>query len=141
MGITNQVSIIGRLTADPEVKTTQSEVSVADVSVAVQRPYNKEKDHPEADFINCTFFGRTADFVSKYFAKGKVIGVIGRIQVDKWKDDEGKTRYATKVIGDSVDFIPGVPRDDEKDQPSKPSTKAAKPAEVEEDGGDDEYPF
>lgn len=140
MGITNQVSIIGRLTTNPEVKTTQSGVSVTDVSVAVQRPYNKEKDHPEADFINCTFFGRTADFVGKYFSKGKVIGITGKLQVEKWQDDEGKNRYSTKVIGESVDFIPGVPRGDEKES-SKPSTKAAKPVEAEEDGGDDEYPF
>lgn len=97
----NRVILKGRLTADPELKNTQSGVNVLSFSIAVNRRFSKEK---EVDFINCQAWRSTAEFIGKYFVKGQEILICGSLQVRKWDDENGNKRYATEVIVDEVDF-------------------------------------
>lgn len=96
----NNVSLIGRLTKDPDLKTTQSGLSVCRFTVAVDRPYSKEK---KTDFINCLAWRQTADFICKYFAKGQRIALIGSIQTGSYEKDGSKV-YTTEVNVSSVEF-------------------------------------
>lgn len=95
----NKIILKGRLTANPELKTTTTDITVCDFSVAVNRRFNKE----QTDFINCQAWRQTAEFITKYFTKGQEILIIGELHIEKWlKDDE--TRYSTRVVVDEVDF-------------------------------------
>ena len=101
----NTVNLMGRLTRDPETRYSQSAepIAVTRISVAVNRRFKKDGE-PEADFINCVSFGKTAEFISKYFTKGKMIGIVGSIVTNSWTDDRGQKRYSTEVKVDEVDF-------------------------------------
>ncbi len=101
----NSVTLLGRLTKDPDCKQTQSGISVVSFAVAVDRNY-KSGEEREADFINCTAWRGTADFISKWFHKGDPIALTGRIQTRKWQTDDGQNRYATEVVCDNVSFVP-----------------------------------
>lgn len=95
----NKVILMGRLTRDPEVRYSQSSepVAVARYTLAVNRRF-KRKDEPEADFIPCVALGKSGEFAEKYFRKGQLVGVIGRLQVRSWEDKEGKKHWTTEVI-------------------------------------------
>ena len=95
----NKVILKGRLTANPELKTTTTDITVCDFSVAVNRRFNKE----QTDFINCQAWRQTAEFINKYFTKGQEILVIGELHIERW-DKDGETRYATRVVVDEVEF-------------------------------------
>ena len=95
----NKVILKGRLTANPELKTTTTDIKVCDFSVAVNRRFNKE----QTDFINCQAWRQTAEFITKYFTKGQEILVVGELHIEKW-DKDGETRYSTRVVVDEVDF-------------------------------------
>lgn len=101
----NKVILGGRLSANPEVKQTQSGVPVCTFSIAVNRKYTKEGQQQEADFINCTAWRNTAEFLGKYFKKGSSICVVGSIQVRSWTDTNNQKRYATEVMVDEVLFV------------------------------------
>lgn len=102
----NKVILGGRLTADPELKTTQSGVSVTTFSVAVTRRFGgKEGEQPVADFINVTAWRQTAEFVTRYFRKGSSICVVGSIQTRSWEDQQGQKRFATEVVADEAYFV------------------------------------
>ena len=100
----NKAIIMGRLTRDPELKTTPSGVSVCSFSVAVDRKFVKQGEERQADFINCVAWRQQAEFVSKYFTKGKMINVVGNIQTRSWDDANGNKRYATDVVADEINF-------------------------------------
>lgn len=106
----NKVILMGRLTRDPECTNTQNNnLLVAKFSLAVNRRFVKEGEERQADFINITTFGKTAEFVQKYFKKGQQVAVIGRIQTRSWEttnEATGETakRYATDVIAEEVYF-------------------------------------
>ena len=100
----NKAIIVGRMTADPELRNTQSGISVTSFNVAVNRPYQKDKEQ-EADFISVTAWRGTAEFVSKYFKKGSAICVVGSIQTRHYTTDDGKKRYITEVVADEVKFV------------------------------------
>ena len=101
----NTVIIMGRLTHDPEMRTTQSGVSVASFTLAVDRDFGgKDGGEKQTDFIDCTAWRHSADFVSKYFAKGSMAIVKGRLQIDNYTDNDGNKRKAAKVIADSIYF-------------------------------------
>ena len=85
----NKVILMGRLTKDPEIRYTQTSKAVANFTMAVSRRFKKD----EADFINCVAWEKTAEFISKYFSKGGMIAVVGKIQTRTWEDNEGKKRY------------------------------------------------
>lgn len=111
----NKVCLIGRLTKDIELKTTQSNVKVANFTLAVNRRFVKEGQEQTADFINIIAWGKTAEFCDKYFGKGQQIGVSGRIQTRTWDDDQGKKHYITEVVAEEVDFADG--KKEKKEEP------------------------
>jgi single-strand DNA-binding protein len=101
----NHITIMGRLTRDPELRRTGSGVAVANFTVAVDRDFSgKDSGEKETDFIECVAWRQTGEFVSKYFTKGRMIVVSGRLQVRKWKNKEGENRYATEVVADNCYF-------------------------------------
>lgn len=100
----NNVSLVGRLTKDPELRTTESGTAVCSFSLAVRRDFKNANGEYEADFINCTAWRATAEFIAKYFTKGQQMGVCGSIRTRKW-DDNGTTRYATDITAERVEFV------------------------------------
>lgn len=99
----NCAIIMGRLTADPELRTTQNGTSVTSFTVAVDRAY-RSGDERQTDFINVVAWRSTADFVSRYFKKGQMIAVQGSIQVRNYEDRNGNKRTAVEIIADNVSF-------------------------------------
>lgn len=97
----NRVILMGRLTKDPELKTTNSGVSVCSFTLAVDRKYAKDE---KTDFFWITTFNKTAEFVSRYFSKGNPILVEGRLQTDEYKDKNGEQKRKTIVVADTVSF-------------------------------------
>ncbi len=100
----NLVVLTGRLTADPELKTTPSGVSVTTFSIAVSRRY-KAGEETQADFINIVAWRQTAEFITKYFNKGSMIGIEGSIQTRRYVDKEGKNRTVFEVIANNAQFV------------------------------------
>lgn len=107
----NNITLLGRLTRDPELKYTQSGTAVTRITVAVDRGLSKEKrqaaqasNQPTADFINCIGWGKTAELISNYFSKGNQIGIVGRIQTGSYEKN-GQMVYTTDVVINSVSFI------------------------------------
>lgn len=100
----NNITIMGRLTQSPELKTTGNGIEVTSFCVAVDRGYQKEGDEKQTDFINCVAWRKTAVFISQYFTKGQMIALTGSIQTRKYEDRDGKTRTATEVLASNVSF-------------------------------------
>lgn len=100
----NKVILMGRLTRDPELKYTPSNVAVCSFSIAIDRRYAKPGEQKQTDFINIVTWRNTAEFVSKYFVKGQMINVCGSLQTRTWDDAQGVKHYATEVVADEVNF-------------------------------------
>ena len=100
----NHVTMMGRLCADPELKTTQSDIPVCSFRIAVERDYGPKDGDRETDFFDVTAWRGTAEFVSKYFTKGRMIAVDGRLQAQNWTDREGSKRVSVEIVADSVYF-------------------------------------
>ena len=100
----NKAILVGRLTRDPELRATGTGVNVCSFTVAVDRRFVKQGEERQADFINCVAWRQTAEFICKYFTKGRMIGLIGSIQTRTWDDKEGKKQYSTEVIVDEAYF-------------------------------------
>ena len=100
----NNVSLIGRLTADPELKHTQSGTATTRFSIAVDRTYTKPGEEKQADFINIVAWSQRAEFICRYFSKGQRIAIIGQIRTGSYTDREGNKRYTFEVLVDSVEF-------------------------------------
>lgn len=98
----NKVILMGRLTADPEQKTTATGTIYCNFSIAVRRRFAKDEQQ-DTDFINCTAWGKTAEFLIKYFGKGQMISLCGRLEQRKWEQD-GTTRYSYSVTAEDVYF-------------------------------------
>lgn len=101
----NKVEIVGRLTRDVEIRTTESGTVTARFSIAVSRRFKNAKGVYEADFINCVAFGKTAEFIEKYFSKGSMIGVTGRIQTGSYTNKDGQKVYTTDVVIEECEFV------------------------------------
>lgn len=99
----NKAILMGRLTRDPEMRTTPQGVSVCSFSIAVNRRFAKEGQQ-QADFINCVAWRQQAEFICKYFTKGSMIAIVGSIQTRTWDSQDGKKQYATEVIVDEAHF-------------------------------------
>ncbi len=97
----NKVILMGRLTRDPELRHTNSGAPVCSFSIAIDNGYGENR---QTDFINCVAWNKTAEFVSNYFSKGKMIIVIGRISTRTWEGQDGKKNYATEVVASEVSF-------------------------------------
>lgn len=100
----NKIILMGRLTRDPEYRQTPSGVSVANFTVAVNRSYKNKDGNYDADFLPCVAYRNNADFVSRYFKKGNMICVEGRVQVRNYDAQDGSKRYVTEIIVDSTEF-------------------------------------
>lgn len=134
----NHITIMGRLTRDPELRRTGSGTAVASFTLACDRDYSdKQSGERETDFIDCVAWRSTAEFAAKYFTKGRMAVVSGRLQIRNWTDkDEGKRKTA-EIVAEHVYFT-----DSKKDGTSQPMTSGAQHAEfavLEED--DSELPF
>ena len=102
----NKVILGGRLTADPELKTTQSGIAVVTFSVAVNRRYTKNAaQQNETDFFNVTAWRQTAEFITRYFRKASSICVVGTLQTRSWVDQNGQKRFATEIVADEAYFV------------------------------------
>ena len=102
----NKVILIGHLTADPELKQTASGIAVTSFSIGVNRRFAKaDQGQQTSDFINIVAWRQQAEFVCKYFSKGKPILVCGALQTRNWTDEQGQKRYATEVVADEVSFV------------------------------------
>ena len=101
----NHIVIMGRLTRDPELRRTGSGIAVASFTLAVDRDYSpKDGGERETDFIDCVAWRSTGEFVSKYFSKGRMAVVSGRLQIRSWKDKDGNNRRSAEVVADNVYF-------------------------------------
>lgn len=107
----NSVQLVGRLTKDPDVRYADSGTSIARFSVACDRRFKRDGEDG-ADFIPCVAFGKTAEFMDKYFYKGKRIGLNGRIQTGSYINKEGQKVYTTDVIVENVEFVESKGSDD-----------------------------
>ena len=100
----NRVILMGRITADPELKTTNTGVSVTSFSIAVDRNYVKQGEERKADFFNIVCWRSTAEFVCRYFGKGSLIAVEGQLQSRQFQAKDGSNRYVVEVVADNVSF-------------------------------------
>ncbi len=100
----NKIFIMGRLTRDPELRRTQSGTPVTSFSLAVDRDYKSQSGEKETDFIDVVAWRSTAEFVSKYFTKGRMAVVEGRLQIRAWQDKDGNNRRSAEVVADNVYF-------------------------------------
>lgn len=142
----NTITVMGRLTRDPELRYTQSQVPVASFTVAVDRDYTPQGQDKQTDFIDCVAWQKTGEFVNKYFRKGSMIVASGSLQSRKWEDREGNKRTSWEINVRNVYF--GEPKRDEQNdgysggepQYSAPTPQNSSPQfeELEDDG---ELPF
>ena len=100
----NKVILIGRLTRDPELRYTANNKAVCDFTIATNRPVVRDGEKV-ADFINCRVWNKTAENLTKYQNKGNLIAVIGRMQVDRYEDKEGNTRYSNYVLVEDLEYL------------------------------------
>mgnify|MGYP005967408109 CR=1 FL=1 len=100
----NRIIIMGRLTRDPELRHTQSGTAVASFSLAVDRDFKNQNGEKETDFIDVVAWRNSAEFVSRYFAKGRMAVVEGRLQIRPWQDRDGNKRRSAEVVADNVYF-------------------------------------
>lgn len=101
----NKVVLVGRLTKDPELRSTNSGLPVTSFTVAVNRIFKNKDGNYDTDFLNVSIFGKQAENVSKYCSKGSQVGVEGRIQTRSYDAEDGSKRYVTEIIADSVEFL------------------------------------
>ena len=143
----NKVILVGNLTADPELKKTPSGVSVTSFSIAVNRRFTKQGEQPQTDFINIVAWRQTAEFVARYFNKGKPILICGQLQTRSWTDQNGQKRYTTEVVADEATFVENkgssggysAPAPFPTDAP--PSYSSGPDSGFEDLSADDELPF
>ena len=135
----NHIVLMGRLTRDPELRRTGSGVAVASFTLAVDRDYAAQGAEKETDFVDIVAWRNTAEFVSKYFTKGRMAVVSGRLQIRNWTDKEGNKRRSAEVVADNVYFGESKRRDGgDTSRPAAPSASA--PAHRGSYGGYDNVP-
>lgn len=149
----NKAVLCGRLTGDPELKQTQSGISVVSFTLAVNRRYQSHsadgQAQQQADFISCVAWRQTAEFISRYFRKGSSLCITGSIQTRNWLDQQGQKRYTTEVVVDEAMFVDS--RSENQQRTAAPATGGqyapeayATPGAVENFDvikGDDDLPF
>ena len=133
----NKVILAGRLTGDPELKTTQSGISVTSFTLAVDRKVAKDAEK-KTDFITVIAWRQTAEFITRYFRKGSALCVTGSIQTRSWTDPNGTKRYATEVVADEANFVESK---NSSDQSTFALASATAPQQLEELSPDDDLPF
>ena len=136
----NKVIIIGRFTRDPEIKYTTGEnaTATARFSLAVNRRFKNKEGNYDADFINCVAFGKTAEFIEKYFTKGMAIGITGRIQTGSYTNKEGQKVYTTDVVVEETEFVESKNKGTSDNVPNNNTNSNS---DFEEVISEDEMPF
>lgn len=109
----NHITVMGRLVRDPELRHTQSGLPVCSFSIACERDYKDAGGEKQTDFIDIVAWRNTAEFVSKYFTKGRMAVVDGRLQLRDWTDREGNKRRSAEILANSINFGDSRPRDTE----------------------------
>lgn len=105
----NQVTLVGRLTRDPELRKTSDGLPVTTVTLAVSRQFRNQQGEIEADFVQCTIWKKAAENTVQYCRKGSVVGVTGRLQTRHYDNKEGKRVYVTEVVAESIQFLGAKP--------------------------------
>ena len=140
----NKVILVGNLVADPELKTTPGGVSVTSFRIAVNRRFSKQGEQQQTDFIDIVAWRQTAEFITRFFTKGRAILVCGSLQSRVWTDNNNVKHYSTEVVAEEVSFV-----DRKSDNASQPSMQSAQPtystpsadSGFEDLSADDELPF
>ena len=138
----NKVILIGNITADPELKQTQSGTSVCSFNIAINR-YSKEPDAKKVDFFTVVAWQAKAEFVSKYFKKGSGIVIVGRLENRDWTDKQGNKRISTEIIAEEISFAGGKESSSgAKSEPYTPTPYSTQSSQnFEEIPGDETLPF
>ena len=136
----NRIVLMGRLTRDPELRRTGSGTAVSSFSIAVDRDFKGQGGEKETDFIDIVAWRNTAEFVSKYFTKGRMAVVEGRLQIRDWKDREGNNRRSAEVVADNV-YFGDSKRDGDAPAGSYTGGQSAQGGFTEMDEDDGELPF
>ena len=141
----NHIVIMGRLVRDPEYKTTGTGLSVTNFSVAVDRDFPGQSGEKETDFIDCVAWRKTAEFITKYFRKGSMIALSGRLQIRSWTDKDSNKRRTAEVLVDNAYFgstnsVDAEPHYDSP-YPSSPLPAASASGFAPLDGPDEQLPF
>ncbi|MFG6369476.1 MAG: single-stranded DNA-binding protein [Lachnospiraceae bacterium] len=141
----NKVILVARLCRDPEVRYTQGENSsvIARFSVAVNRRFKNAEGNYDADFINCVAFGKSAEFIEKYFKKGMAIGLTGRLQTGSYTNKEGVKVYTTDIVVEEAEFVESKNSGaaSNSNTPSNNNTSSSDGFMSIPDGIDEELPF
>lgn len=112
----NRIEVQGRLVRDPELRRTQSGVAVTSFTLAVERDYCETGKEREVDFIDCTAWRGTAEMIDKYFSKGRMMIVTGRLQIRNWQDKDGNKRRSAEIVVENVYFGDSKPQSDQSQQ-------------------------
>lgn len=131
----NKITVMGRMTRDPELRRTNSGTAVASFAIACDRDFKSDSGEREVDFFDCVAWRNTAEFVSKYFTKGRMAVVAGRLQTREWTDKNGNKRKATEIVAESVYF------GDSKREEASQQSYAATQEPFAELPDNDEIPF
>lgn len=125
----NKVILIGRLTKNPEIRYSQSSepLAISRYTIAINRKYKKDSEQ-EADFINCVVFGKAAEFSEKFFKKGMMIAVTGRLQVNSWEDQNNQKRWSTDVIVEEQEFTESKASFESRNNSQFENTESKKPS-------------
>ena len=137
----NKVTLVGRLTKDPEIKLTSNQTQYCTFTIAVDRRFKDSNGQRQADFINCVAWKQTAVFIQKYFKKGNRIGIAGSIQTRSYEKDDGQKTFITEVLAEEAEFVESQqttqpePQQQEQDPqpeqvPEQPETKQELPFEI-----------
>ena len=145
MAAFNKVILMGNLVADPELKQTQTGIAVTSFTIAVSRKFSRDASQQQTDFINIVCWRSTAEFVTKYFSKGKSILVCGSLQTRNWTDQQGQKHYITEVVADEVSFVErksdGASAPAMNNAEPAPYSNASKDTDFEEMATDEDLPF
>ncbi|GGB63725.1 single-stranded DNA-binding protein 3 [Lentibacillus populi] len=138
----NAVTLVGRLTKDVDLRYTQSGKAVGNFTLAVNRPFKNAQGEQEADFINCTSWGKQAENLANYMKKGSQVGIVGRIQTRNYENNEGRKVFVTEVIAEQAAFLESKSNEQKtekpsNEQPNNPFKDNGEPIDI----SDDDLPF
>jgi single-strand DNA-binding protein len=136
----NNVTLVGRLTKDPDLRYTPNGVAVANFTLAVNRPFSNQSGENEADFINCVVWKKAAENLANYMSKGSQIGVVGRVQTRSYDNNEGKRVFVTEIVADNVQFL-GPKKTGDGHPSSQPNNNRFEGKGEPIDISDDSLPF
>lgn len=137
----NKAILLGRLTADPELRHTPNGVAVTSFTLAVNRRFAAQGQERQADFIDIVAWRNTAEFVTRYLKKGSQVAVVGSIQTRTYKDKDDHSRKAFEVVADEVHFAEGKRTEEETDEQRRIGSTAQSQGDFVPVGDDDELPF